>query len=125
MWTKREMDIDARLRYYEAFIAVRDVIRLVEAACNDYSERVDITPRERATAHIERLKWNCVLSVLEVKRASYDENSDAVSMPCEMELRAIEVLADESYDTDFDGLSLEDIRHIGAESLHFFSRVHP
>lgn len=125
MWTKREMDIDARLRYYEAFIAVRDVIRLVEAACDDYIERFDITPKERDTAQVERLKWNCILSALEVKRASYDKNSDAVATPCEMELRAIEVLSDEAHETDFDDLSIEDIRHIGVESLHFFSRVHP
>lgn len=125
MRMKREMGIDSRLRYYEAFIAVRDIIRLVEAACEQISTCRKRTTEERSIARVEQLKAQCMLSALEVKRANFDKNSDVVSTPCDMELRSIELLFEEAKELDIDDVSIDYIRQIATESAQFFARLHP
>jgi len=125
MRTRKQMDIDSRLRYYEAFVSVRDVMRAVETACGSLSGRHERSETERTCYRIEQLKWQCALAVHEAKRRSYDANTDAVCTPWLMELRAIKLLALEAKNVDFESVTLDDLRHLATESAQFFSRLHP
>lgn len=126
MRTRRcEMGVESRLRYYEAFVSVRDIMRAVETTCEERSESLETPGGERSAFRVEQLRWQCALAAIESKRKGYDSNKDAVYAPWDMELRAISLLVAEARALDVDQASISDLRQIATESVQFFDHLHP
>lgn len=126
MRTRRcEMGVESRLRYYEAFISVRDIMRVVETTCEVRSESLETPRDERSAFRVEQLRWQCALAAIESKRQGYDSNKDAVYAPWTRDLHAITSLAAEARALSANRTSIADLRQIATESAQFFAHLHP